>query len=86
MKATQVKGIYLIKDQHLQETIDWLVKDPEAWDWLYGWWAFDEFRAMSEWNRLSKESVHRYGIDRHVRKMQRMVRMNHNFNSQFLRN
>jgi hypothetical protein len=27
-----------------------LVKDQEVWDWLYGYWAFDEFRAMSEQN------------------------------------
>jgi hypothetical protein len=48
MKPTQVHGIYLAKDQHLQGSIDWLVKDPEVWDWLYGWWASDQFRAVSE--------------------------------------
>jgi hypothetical protein len=37
IKPTHVKGIYLTKDQHLQGSVDWLVKDPEAWDWLYGW-------------------------------------------------
>jgi hypothetical protein len=36
MKLTQVHGIYLAKDHHLQGTDDWLVKDPEAWDWLCG--------------------------------------------------
>jgi hypothetical protein len=30
---------------------------------------------------MSKESVHHYGADGHVRKMQRMVRKTHNFNS-----
>jgi hypothetical protein len=50
MKLTQVNGIYLTKDQHLQGTVDWLVKDPEAWDWLCGWWASDQFRAISELN------------------------------------
>jgi hypothetical protein len=30
--------------------------------------------------------VHHYGTDRHVRKMQRMVRKTHNFNSQLLHN
>jgi hypothetical protein len=25
-------GIYLTKEQHLQGLVDWLVKDPEAWD------------------------------------------------------
>jgi hypothetical protein len=32
MKPTQAQGIYLTKDQHLQGMVDWLVKDPEAWD------------------------------------------------------
>jgi hypothetical protein len=32
----QAKGIYLTKDQHLQGTVDWLVKDLETWDWLCG--------------------------------------------------
>jgi hypothetical protein len=35
MKPTQVKGIYLTKDRQIQGTIDWLVKDSEACDWLY---------------------------------------------------
>jgi hypothetical protein len=30
MKPTQVKEIYLIKDQHLQGSVDCLVKDPKA--------------------------------------------------------
>jgi hypothetical protein len=49
--------------------VNWLVKDLEAWDWLYGWWASDQFRVVSERNRqnwLRKESVHRYGVDGHV--------------------
>jgi hypothetical protein len=63
MKPTQVHGIYLTKEQHLQGNVDWLVKDSEAWDWLYDWWAPDQFRAMSERNRqnqMSKELMHRY--------------------------
>jgi hypothetical protein len=89
MKPTQVHGIYQTKEQHLQENIDWLMKDPEARDWLYSYWASDQFRAMSEWNQqnqMSKESMHHYGVDGHVVKMQRMVRKAHNFNSQLLRN
>jgi hypothetical protein len=49
-----------------------LVKDQETWDWLYGYWMSDEFRVMSEPNRVnrqSKPSVHHYGTDEHVRKM-----------------
>jgi hypothetical protein len=76
MKPTLAHGIYLTKEQHLQGSVDWLVKDPKAWDWLCGWWASVEFRAISERNRqnqLSKASVHHYGADDHVRKTQRMV-------------
>jgi hypothetical protein len=47
MKPTLAHGIYLIKEQHLQEPVDWLVKDLEAWAWLCGWWASAEFRAIS---------------------------------------
>jgi hypothetical protein len=71
MKPTQVHGIYLIKDQHLQGMIDWLVKDPEVWDRLCGWWASDQFRAVSKrnWqNQMRKESVHYYSTNGHVRK------------------
>jgi hypothetical protein len=80
---------YLTKDQHLQGMVDWLVKDPEAWDWLCDWCVSDQCRAMSEQNRqnwLSKESVHHYGANRHVYKTQRMVRNTHNFNFEFLCN
>jgi hypothetical protein len=44
-------GIYLTKEQHLQGSVDWLVKDPETWDWLCGWWASTEFRVILERNR-----------------------------------
>jgi hypothetical protein len=70
MKPTEVHEIYLTKEQHLQGG-DWLVNDSKAWDWLCGYWASDELRAMSErnWaNRQSKPSMHRYGVDGHVRK------------------
>jgi hypothetical protein len=71
MKPTLAHGIYLTKEQHLQGPVDWLVKDPEAWDWLCGWWASTEFRAISEknWqNRLSKASMHHYDAEGHIRK------------------
>jgi hypothetical protein len=41
MKPMQVKGIDLTKDQDLQGSVDWLVKDPKAWDWLCDWWTSD---------------------------------------------
>jgi hypothetical protein len=31
--------------------VDRLVKDLEAWDWLYDYWASDEFRAVLERHR-----------------------------------
>jgi hypothetical protein len=86
MKPTQVHGIYLTKKQHFQGHVNWLVKDLEAWDWLCGYWVSDEFRAMSEQNRMSKDSVNRYGVDRHICKTQRMLRKTYNFNSQLLHN
>jgi hypothetical protein len=51
MKPTKVNGIYLTKEQQLQENVDWLVKDLEAWDWLSDLWTSDKFRVMSEWSR-----------------------------------
>jgi hypothetical protein len=36
IKPTQVHWIYLTKEQHLQRMVDWLVKDPKAYDWLCG--------------------------------------------------
>jgi hypothetical protein len=32
MKPMLAHGIYLTKEQHIQGPVDWLVKDPEAWD------------------------------------------------------
>jgi hypothetical protein len=61
-----------------------LVEDLEASHWFCGYWATDELRAMSEQNqenRQSKPSMHHYGMDGHVLKMQKMVRKTHNFNS-----
>jgi hypothetical protein len=54
MKLTQVHGIYLTKEQLLQGGVDWLVNNHGAWDWLCGYWASDEFRAMSERNRVNR--------------------------------
>jgi hypothetical protein len=51
MKHTQVKGIYLTKDQLLQRIVNWLVKDQEVRDWLCDWWVSEDIRAVSKWNR-----------------------------------
>jgi hypothetical protein len=50
MKPMLVHGIYLTKEQHHQGLVNWLVKDPEAWDRLCGWWVPAEFIAISERN------------------------------------
>ena len=76
MKNKIAQDIHLTKEEYLKGSVDWLVKDGEAWDWLCGYWASDEFKAISDrnrQNRRSKPGLHRYGADGHVRKSQRMV-------------
>jgi hypothetical protein len=50
IKPNQVHDIYRTKEQQLQGKVDWLVKDPEAWDAMYEWWTSVEFKAISERN------------------------------------
>jgi hypothetical protein len=50
IKPNQVHDIYQTKEQQLQGKVDWLVKDPEAWDTMYEWWTSMEFKAISERN------------------------------------
>jgi hypothetical protein len=33
--------------------VDWFGKDPEAWDWLYSYWASDEFKVVLEQSWLN---------------------------------
>jgi hypothetical protein len=78
MNARQTKALnlYLQKEEYVQGIIDWMVKDAKAWDSLCEHWESPTFVAKSErarQNRLSKRSVHHYGADGHVRKVQRMV-------------
>jgi hypothetical protein len=73
-KATQ--GLHLTKEEYLQGKVDWLVMDPAAFDWMCGWRASPEFQAISDQNRAnrrSKQGLHRYSADGHVKKTQRMV-------------
>jgi hypothetical protein len=68
-KAKSVQNIYLSKEQHLQGKVDWLVKDPEAWDAMCEWWMSEEFRTILVRNRQNRQSnplVHHYGADDHV--------------------
>jgi hypothetical protein len=78
MNSRQVKAsnLYLQKDEYLQGDVDWLIKDVEAWDSLCEYWASPTFIAKSKkprQNWLSKRSVHHYGADGHVQKVQRTV-------------
>jgi hypothetical protein len=78
MNARQAKALnlYLQKEEYVQGTIDWLVKDAEAWDSLCEHWASPAFIAKSErarQNRLCKRSMHHCSADGHVRKVQKMV-------------
>jgi hypothetical protein len=44
----------ILKEEQLQGKVNWLVKDPEAWNVMCKWWAFMEFRTISEWNRHNR--------------------------------
>jgi hypothetical protein len=50
MNARQAKALnlYLQKDEYVQGTVDWLVKDAEAWDSFCAHWASPAFVAKSE--------------------------------------
>jgi hypothetical protein len=54
IKPHQAHDIYLTKEQQLQGKVDWLVKDPEAWDAMCEWWMSEEFKAISMWNRQNR--------------------------------
>jgi hypothetical protein len=75
IKPSQVH-IYLTKEQQLQGKLDWLIKEPEAWDAMFKWWVSTELRVVSEQNqhnRQMKALVHHYGADDHVHKTQTLV-------------
>jgi hypothetical protein len=74
MNTRQAKALnlYLQKEEYVQGTVDWLVKDVEACHSLCEQWVSPVFVAKSErpqQNRLNKRSVHHYGADGHVRKI-----------------
>jgi hypothetical protein len=50
IKPHQAQNIYLTKDQQIQGKVDWIVKDPEAWDVMCEWWMSAKFRAILEKN------------------------------------
>jgi hypothetical protein len=50
LNTRQVKplNLYLQKEEYVQGTVDWLVKDMEAWDFLCEHWASPAFVAKFE--------------------------------------
>jgi hypothetical protein len=50
MNARQAKSLnlYLQKEEYVQGTVDWLVKDAEAWNSMCEHWASPAFVAKSE--------------------------------------
>jgi hypothetical protein len=50
MNARQAKdlNLYLQKEVYVHGTVDWLVKDAEAWDFLCEYWVSPVFVAKSE--------------------------------------
>jgi hypothetical protein len=50
MNATQMKALnlYLQKEEYVQGTVDWLVKDVEAWGSLCEHWVSPTFVAKFE--------------------------------------
>jgi hypothetical protein len=54
IKQYQAHDIYLTKEQQHQGNVDWMVKDPEAWDVMCEWWMREEFKAISLQNWLNR--------------------------------
>jgi hypothetical protein len=76
MNTKYAQNLHMTKEEYLQVSVDWLVKDPKAWDWICRWWASLEFKAISDTNHQnwkSKLGLHRYRADGHVRKTRRMI-------------
>jgi SpoVK/Ycf46/Vps4 family AAA+-type ATPase len=70
MDTKDAHGLHLTKE-YLQGKVDRLLKDPLAFEWMCGWWVSPEFQAISDQNRVnrrSKQGLHRYGADGHVKK------------------
>jgi hypothetical protein len=49
-----VHDIYLTKEQQLQGKVEWLVKDPKAWDVMCKWRTSEEFKVISVQNQQNR--------------------------------
>lgn len=75
-KKLGANAIYLTEEEYLQSTVEWIVKDMEAWRWLAKKWASPEWIAESSKHRSNRGSDgpgHTYGADGHFGTARRMV-------------
>jgi len=75
-KEKGASKIYLTEEQYLQTSVDWIVKDKEAWRWLAKRWSSEEWIASSKSRRQNRgnQPGHRFGTDGHFGLARRMVR------------
>ncbi|WVZ54194.1 hypothetical protein U9M48_005031 [Paspalum notatum var. saurae] len=67
--------IYLTEQEYLQVSVDWIVKDVEAWRWLAKKWSTPEWIATSKLHRENRGTGgpgHRYKADGHYNLARRM--------------
>lgn len=76
MTNKQACEIHLTAEEYKQSEVDWLTAHPEAWVKLCEYWASDEYKVISDRNRLNRKSkpgLHRFGADGFIGKSQRMI-------------
>ncbi|WVZ84140.1 hypothetical protein U9M48_031201 [Paspalum notatum var. saurae] len=74
-KEKGASQIYLIKQHYLQVSVDWIVKDVEAWRWLAKKWSTPEWIASSKSHRENRGKAgprHRFSADGHYSLARRM--------------
>ncbi|WVZ97106.1 hypothetical protein U9M48_042663 [Paspalum notatum var. saurae] len=74
-KEKGANQIYLTEQQYLQVSVDWIVKDVEAWRWLAKKWSTPEWIASSKSHRENRGKAgpgHRFGADGHYSLARRM--------------
>ncbi|WVZ71460.1 hypothetical protein U9M48_020046 [Paspalum notatum var. saurae] len=74
-KTPEVKKMHLETKELIQEEVDWIMKDPEAWRWICHHWAGSDFQGASDrnrGNRTCKPGMQRFGADGFIGKEQRM--------------
>ncbi|WVZ52935.1 hypothetical protein U9M48_003934 [Paspalum notatum var. saurae] len=74
-KEKGASQIYLTEQQDLQVSVDWIMKDVEAWRWLAKKWSTPEWIASSKSHRENRGKAgpgHRFGADGHYSLARRM--------------